>query len=251
MPIRKIPKNYMTVTGAASSSKSKELIGYEGRLEFYFVKTVSFNNNVRRCEEQPVQITFHDSNGKKRSYTLDFRITYREDLYPKDSWKPLLVEVKPRARLFKKLAEFRPKFRAARQLARSTGQNFAIITDQEIICPYLKNVLFLLKFRSYPVDQTATNLLLGAIKERRTTTPQALMLEVTDCQTRRGELLPTLWQLIANFAVQTNLEEPLTMNSRISWPIQGGNEENNETQSTQGCCDRTRWQALRSVPLLG
>lgn len=245
MPVRRIPKNYMTVTGVASSAKSEELIGYEGRLEFYLIKLASFNNNVARCEEQPVRVTFRDADGKVRSYTLDFRITYREDLLPKEAWRPLLVEVKPRGRLFKKLAEFRPKFRAASRYAKSICEDFTIITDEEICRPYLKNVLFLLKFRSYPVDQVATNLLLSTLSQLGETNPHTLLITVTDDQSRRGELLPTLWQLIANRTIGVDLEEPLAMTSPINCPAKGGASHESIREFSAGSSHRKKWQALR------
>lgn len=82
MPVRKIPKNYTTITGLAYSVKSEELIGYEGPLEPHFIKLVSFNNNVLKYEEQPVRIEFTSSDAKKRSYTPDALVTYRHDIAP-------------------------------------------------------------------------------------------------------------------------------------------------------------------------
>lgn len=240
MPIRKIPKNYMTVTGLATSAKSEEPIGYEGRPEFYFIKLATFNNNVAKCEGQPVTIFYHDSNGRNRTYTPDFRVTFKPHLL----WKPLVVEVKPRGRLFKDLAKFRMKFRAARRHVMNIGEEFTIVTDKELLGHYLKNVLFLIKFRTYPIHADATELLIEAIKKLGETTPQALMAAVAADQNRRGELLPALWQLVSNFVIEVNLEKPLTMNSLISWPAKGG-VTSNEIQTTSGCCHRKRWQALR------
>ena len=251
MPIRRIPKNYMTVTGVSSSGESKESIGYEGRPEFYFIKLAIFNKNVAKCEGQPVTIFYHDSNGKKRSYTPDFLVTFKPYLEPKELWRPLLVEVKPRGRLFKDLEKFRMKFRAARRHVMSTGEEFTIITDRELSGHYLKNVLFLIKFRAYLINADATELLIEAIKKLGETTPQALMAAVAKDQNRRGELLPALWQLVSNFVIEVNLEKPLTMNSLISWPAKGGVETSNEIHFISGRCHRKRWQALRYIRAIG
>jgi hypothetical protein len=252
MPVRKIPKNYTTVTGVAFSVKSEELIAYEGRLEYYFIKLVSFNNNVLRCEEQPVKIHFTDSTGNPHSYTPDFLVTYCQDIYPKEWWKPLLVEVKPRKWLFENLKELRPKFRAARNYVRQMGEDFIIITEHEIIRPYLKNVRFLIKYRTFPVNEIDTKLLLDALEELRETDPKTLLLTVSDDQHRRGELLPTLWQLVANFIIDVDLEEPLTMGSRLSVPRASEGEEGSERiyQFSPGSGRRKRWQALRYFPSL-
>lgn len=253
MPVRKIPKNYTTVTGLASSVKSEELIGYEGRLEYYFIKLVSFNNNVLRCEEQPVRISFTDSGGKQLSYTPDALVTYRQDIRPAERWKPLFVEVKPRRWLSKNWRELHPKFRAARHYAKQRGADFSIITEREIMGPYLKNVRFLIKYRTFPVDDIAAKLLLDALKDLQETDATTLLLSVSGSQQRRGELLPTLWQLVANFIIEANLEEPLTMRSRLRafGEPDGGESSERIHQFSAGRGRGKRWQALRYLSPLG
>jgi hypothetical protein len=94
--------------------------------------------------------------GKSRSYTPDLRVTFRRDLRPCFLSQSLLIEVKPRRRLFKDLAEFMLKFRAARRYAEETGQDFTIITDREARGPLPEGgALFLLKFRALPLDRSA------------------------------------------------------------------------------------------------
>jgi TnsA endonuclease N terminal/TnsA endonuclease C terminal len=253
MPVRKIPKNYTTVTGLASSVKSEELIGYEGRLEYYFIKLVSFNNNVLRCEEQPVKITFTGSDGKQHSYTPDALITYRQDVDPAKQWKPLLVEIKPRRWLSKNWRELHPKFRAARHYATQMTLDFSIITEHEIVNPYLKNVQFLIKYRTFPTDSVGTKLLLNALKDLQETDVKTLLLSVSDNQNRSGELLPTLWQLVANFTIEANLEEPLTMGSRLRLfnAPDGGDCGERIYKFSSGHAHGKRWQALRYLPPSG
>jgi hypothetical protein len=250
MPVRKIPKNYTTVTGLASSVKSEELIGYEGQLEYYFIKLVSFNNNVLKCEEQPVKISFTGVGGKQHSYTPDALITYRQDVFPAKGWKPLLAEVKPRRWLYKNWRELHPKFRAARHYAKQLDTDFSIFNEREIVGPYLKNVRFLIKFRMFPVDEISTKLLLDALRDLQETDAATLLLSVSDSQDRRGELLPTLWQLVANFVIEANLEEPLTMHSRLRLvqASEGGEHSERTYKFSSGRGHRKRWQALRYLP---
>lgn len=101
MPVRKIPRSYCHVTGLVSSDKSSEMIAYESRPERYFIKHASFNPNVKSCEEQPVKISYTMKNGKSSHYTPDFLVHFTDDLTPSKYWKPLLIEIKPRNRLFK------------------------------------------------------------------------------------------------------------------------------------------------------
>ena len=140
MPVRKIPKSYTNVTGyVVSNNKSDDSIAYEGNLEFYCFKLVLFNLNVLKCEEQPVRIQFTHTDGKELSYTPDMLITYRRDIFPVKTWKPLLAEVKPRRWLAKNWHELHPKFLAARRFVKEKDWEFAILSEREIINPYVNS----------------------------------------------------------------------------------------------------------------
>ena len=121
MPVRKIPRSYCNVTGLVASEKSSELIAYESRPERYFIKQVSFNPNVKTCEEQPVKIPYVMKDGKKSHYTPDFLAHFKDNLATSEFWKPLLVEIKPRNRLFKDWSSLHRKFLAARDYANNQG----------------------------------------------------------------------------------------------------------------------------------
>ena len=54
MPVRKIPKNYLSVTGAFSSRKNGKSLGYESLLERDLMILLEFDDAVERFEEQPV-----------------------------------------------------------------------------------------------------------------------------------------------------------------------------------------------------
>jgi hypothetical protein len=56
MPVRKIPKNYLVVTGLVATDKSEEMTAYEGHLERGFMKLLTFDTeSVMKYEEQPVK----------------------------------------------------------------------------------------------------------------------------------------------------------------------------------------------------
>jgi hypothetical protein len=182
MPVRKIPKSYCHVTGAIASEKSNELIGYESRPERYFIKQVSFNPNVKICEEQPVRISYYLKNNKLSHYTPDFLIHFKDDLFPIEHWKPLLVEIKPRRRLFKDWETLHRKFLAARELARDRNWEFTIITDKELVTPYLKNIVFLTRYRTEVTDESDENSILDAFQQNKTNTVESLLKFITDDQ---------------------------------------------------------------------
>lgn len=253
MPVRKVPKSYQNVTGLVATDKSDQPTAYESRLEFYCQKLIGFNLNVLKYEEQPIKIYFKDTEGHLRHYTLDMLVTYRSDIVPAKYWKPLLVEVKYRDILFKEWQELKPKFKAARHHAKERDMEFTVITEREIQTPYLDNAIFLIDYRWLPVNEVYTNLVLETLNELRDTTPQALLLTITEDRSKIGEMIPFLWQLVANHVIGVNLEEPLTMASRI-WSKQWRMEDKvyeSLHQLRRGRSRQIRWQALRYNPPLG
>jgi hypothetical protein len=69
MPVRRIPKNYRSVTGlVASNDERDQVTAYESSLERDCIKHVIFNRNVAWHEEQPVTISFV-CDGKQYSYS--------------------------------------------------------------------------------------------------------------------------------------------------------------------------------------
>ena len=62
MPVRKIPKNYRSVTGTFPSYKNKRNIFYESLLERDFYLLLEFNDDVDSYEEQPFKIYYYDFN---------------------------------------------------------------------------------------------------------------------------------------------------------------------------------------------
>lgn len=213
MPVRKIRKSHIVITGLVATDKSERMIAYEGPLERDFIKLMTFDSiRVLEIEEQPVKIHFTDADGKKRSYTPDILVTFR------DGTKPLLAEIKPRRILKEKWKELKPKFRAARLYAREKGWSFEIITEVEIQTPYLDNVVFLLGFRRLPKDEAKSASILQALQKLRETTPEALLTTVTKDKWAMAFLTPFFWKLVANYEIGVNLEEPLTMASHI-WSL--------------------------------
>lgn len=246
MPVRKIPRSYCHVTGLVSSDKSSEMIAYESRPERYFIKHASFNPNVKSCEEQPVKIPYTMKNGKSSHYTPDFLVHFRDDVIPLKYWKPLLVEIKPRHRLFKDWISLKQKFLAARKYAHNRGWEFTIISEQELVTPYLKNIVFLLGYRSYPVNELDQNLILNTLKDSANSTPELLFQSITDDKNEIMRLIPVLWKMVANFEIYVDLETPLTMNSFIGKKSSHKEERYERIYSLcAGRIGNARWRALR------
>jgi hypothetical protein len=249
MPVREIPKSYCNVTGLVATDKSDAMTGYESRLEHDCQKLVGLNLNVSKYEEQPLKVSYTTQDGKRHNYTPDILINYRTDIFPVRGWKPLLAEIKYRSDLFKHWSELKPKLLAARQYAKERSFDFTIITDHEVYTPFLKNAIFLLEFRKYPTNHNDSELLLDALEGLEEADPYTLLRLITSDQYRKAELLPTLWQLVANYKIRINLEEPLTMRSRI-WPALQTKDGSDEIllHPGTGLARQLRWRALRYNP---
>jgi hypothetical protein len=248
VPVRKIPKSYTNVTGLTATTKADEMTGYESPLEYYCQKLVTFNDNVKRYEEQPLKVYFRDAAGKLHSYTPDIFIEYREDIAPAKWWRPLLAEIKPRNKLRKHWEELKPKFRAAKRYAEEQGLDFTIITDAEIINPFLKSVVFLLEFRRMPIDESQSSLLIEALEELGETDPKTLLQATSEDLTERAYIIPTLWRLVADRKIQADLAKPLTMRTRIRL-FPSHKEETDECflqhRAERSSGKEKRWRALR------
>ncbi len=74
MPVRKIPKNYLLVTGAYSSQKNAVIDPFESLLEKEYMMLLDFEESVAKFESQPVRIPVL---GVAKGYVPDLLVTYR------------------------------------------------------------------------------------------------------------------------------------------------------------------------------
>jgi hypothetical protein len=209
-PVRKIARSHRSLRAFHPSAKTGKLIQLESALERDFCCLLEFGLEITSYVEQPVTIEYLLAE-RRHKYTPDFLVRYL------DERPAVLVEVKYRADLRANWAEYKPKFRAAKQYAATKGWVFKLYTDEEIKTPYLRNVKFLLRFRSFhqPPRPESTQLLLNLLAQQDESTPEMLLRTAFPDAARQAELLPILWQLVSNGLVGCNLFQPLTMNSPL------------------------------------
>lgn len=213
MPVRKIPPNRRSLTGAVASRKNDRMVASESSLERDLLVLLDFDPTVERYEEQPVRIEYRDAGGRKHTYTPDILVHYHQEIAP---LPPLLYEVKYRQDLFNNWKEIKPKIRAGRAYARDQGWRFKIITEHEIRTPFLENARFLRQYLRFQPGEDERRLLLDALREVQTSEPDSLLFAIYQEPVKRAELLPTLWHLIASGHIQADLSQPLNMRSPIS-----------------------------------
>lgn len=215
MAVRKIPTNRRSLTGLVASRKDGRLVASESSLEQDLLVLLDFDPAVERYEEQPVRIEYRDARGRRRTYTPDVLVHFRQDIAQEQPTTPLLYEVKYRADLFENWPQIKPKVRAARAYARERGWRFHIITEREIRTPYLQSVKFLRQYRRLQPGDAERRSLLDRLREAGESDPESLLLTIHPEPVRRAELLPTLWHLVAVGDIYADLDEPLTMRSPI------------------------------------
>ena len=219
MPVRPIKPNFRSITAAVSSSKNPRSVMAESSLEKDFLIILDFDVNVRVYEEQPLTVNYTDSDGSSRSYTPDFFVEYRTDIVPGKWMKPLLCEIKYRQDLFDGWHILKPKFKAARRLAKEKGWEFKIITEIEIREAFLYNAKFLRLYRKYETNWDHYRILTDLLIDLRQASPNQLLLAYSEDKWKQAELLTSIWHLVACRMIHTDLNVPLTMHSDL-WSME-------------------------------
>jgi hypothetical protein len=212
MPVRKIPKNYRNLTGILPSEKSVGSAEFESSLERDVLIYFEYKSNVKRFEVQPVQIDWFDENNRKRTYTPDVLVHFNDR-------QPIVYEIKYSQDLTELLKEERIKFRAAIKFARDNGWRFKFFTEEKVGLTYLKNIRFLLPFlQSGPRVETDMDLIDDKLHEFTVSTPRQIITSIYSDEFNQADLIPTLWYLVASDQIGIDLNEPLTMVSKI-WSV--------------------------------
>jgi len=209
--VRKIGKNYTSVTGKINSLKNNKLIQYESTLERDFIYLLEFDANVEQYVEQPITLEY------KKDY---FTGTYTPDFYVKfnNHEMPHLIEVKPWESLKKNWFQdnYRFKFEEARQICEKKGWKFVVLTESHIRSTYLDNVKFLLKFINHEIDFTHLSAIEGYIKDNGPISINDLKYSLSSIPKRQAEYLFSIWIMLAREYIYTDLHVKLTMNSILT-----------------------------------
>lgn len=199
MKKRKIGYTYGSVSGHFAFRKEKS-IAFESTLERDLLTLLEFNDSVEDVVEQPLTIKYINHNGRNVAYTPDFLVDFKEAdaSLLKQPRKPLLIEVKPREKLQKNFAELKPRFKVAMQYAHANDMIFKIYDESKIRTPYLKNILFLKRYKRLTyIEEDESNILAYINSSGSTTIEDAIeYLFVTKEQKSIG--LGQIWNLLAN-----------------------------------------------------
>lgn len=216
MPVRKIPKNYLSVTGGFSSQKNARSLGCESVLENELMIQLEFDDSVEGFEEQPVRIPYSVEGKKRKSYVPDILIQY----FPSSDGKrkrPVLGEVKHTSDLKRNKAKYAPKFAAAKLFAEERGWEWRIFTEKDIRTPLLDNLKFLREYHSAEPDESLVLEIISYMQGARgSVTVEALFQKLCPTDERTLLIAPALWYLLATKRVISNLNRLLDAQSKLS-----------------------------------
>lgn len=193
MPVRKIPKNHVHVTGRHAAQKSESDADFESMLEADHLLLLDHDVQVKRYETQPVRIPVPRV---PPGYVPDALVEFHPDADGVIA-APELREVKPVAVLELHQAKFAPKFEAAKKYCDQRGWAFRIITEKEIRTPRLANVKFLRGYecQQHPQEQMDRVLKLMATLGR--TDSKQLLNAITLDLEEQLHWMPVLWHLVS------------------------------------------------------
>lgn len=222
--VRSIPMNYRSITGSVETFDG-DSVGFESSLERDFAHLLDFNSRVGKIISQPLCIKYRVDGGQIRRCTPDYLVRFIP-IGNSKPWRTCLYEVKYREEVADRWTELAPGFAAARQLCRTRGWNFRVVTERYIRNAYLENVQFLRDYRGYPDDGATSLMLLHTMERLKVATPSQLLAATFMDLTNRMQAVGVLWRLITSRSIGANLLVKLTMTSEI-WheePALYGNE---------------------------
>lgn len=216
MPVRKIPKNYLFVTGSYSSWKNGEMDAFESLLEKDYLLLLDFDDSVDGFEVQPVRIPVA---GVPKGYVPDVLVKYRPNLHSGAVRKPSLVEVKHSDDLARNSEKYAPKFAAALLYAEANGWDFITRDQNDIRTPRLANLKFLREYRNVtPSDadiQTVLRHIVGGVGEFSS---QSLLRVLAPTDDDKLYWLPIIWSMVLTRHLATNIDHPFEDDVPLRYP---------------------------------
>lgn len=220
-----IPRDIKATRGKITGSTPDD-IQYESVLEENFLFLLRFDPKVERIDRCRDSITWIDKDGREREYLPDFEVVYRDETAGSKR-RHFVYEVKPdlepnpysrRSNLQRREdpAENSLKWRSAEAWLKARRKTFKVIRSSEIETPTLDNAKFLLPYLEQHPRHSECALVLDVLHQGGAASIREIMAKLTSDRTRRAELLPACYQLIAKRQVHADLDTALTLDSVVS-----------------------------------
>ena len=209
MPVRKIPRKRLSVTGVINEKFLTSELNGESYLELDFYNVVAFDSTVKIAEDQPLCIEYLDNDSTLRAYTLDTKIIFKD--YKS---KSLLIEVKFLRDLIENKDVYKRKFEAAIWYSTQNSYEYRILSDFDIRTSYLKNAIFFRPYRTRSVDGEIDSKVEHILKEEKISTPNRI-IEILKKEVEKVRIIASMWRLISVGEICTDLMKLVTMDSDI------------------------------------
>jgi len=207
MPVRKIPKNYRSVTGTFASLKNNRNIFYESLLERDFFLTLEFDKTVESYEEQPLQIQY-DRYGKKTNYTPDCLVHYNNGNIP------CIVEVKFSDEVKEKKVFFKYKFEQVEDYLANNDMDFKLFTEIDVDEIYLENIKFIYNY-SVIRNKSKIEELKKEFISCSEIIYQDFLNSYSNSKFEQAEIIPYIWYLVLIGFLEINLFKPIKQDTLI------------------------------------
>lgn len=214
---RTIGYTYGSVSGHFAFRKQKS-IAFESTLERDLLTLLEFNDSVSDVIEQPITIEYTNDNGRSVTYTPDFLVFFNEsdaDIMRLQR-KPLLIEVKPRDRLIKDWNKLKKKFRVGIKYAHANDMIFKVYDESRIRNTYLKNVLFLKRYKRLTYNEEDAINILSLVNANGSLSIEHIMEHLFVTQEQKGMALGQVWNMVAHKQLLCLLDLPLSIKT-IVW----------------------------------
>jgi len=213
---RKIGYTYGSVSGHFAFRKEKS-IAFESTLERDLLTLLEFNDSVSDVIEQPVTIEYVNDNGRDVTYTPDFLVFFNESdaelLHPQR--KPILIEVKPRDRLIKDWDKLKKKFQIGIKYAHANDMIFKVYDESRIRNTYLKNVLFLKRYKRLTYNEDGTIEILSLVHANGSLSVEHILEHISATQEQKGIALGLIWNMVAHKQLLCLLDSPLNIKTLV------------------------------------
>lgn len=211
--------SYLGVTGKYPSPQNEHSLFYESPRERDLFVALAFQRNVEVVEDHPFPIEYLVGS-KRRRYTPDALVRYRPEQNGRREGE--VFEVKVSWELERDPESYEAAFAAAKEHCDTLGFVFRVVTENDLPRPRVRNLRFLLPYRSYPADAAITfgiaDLLRGGPMSLRRLCEEGAARGLV-----QEDLISQCWHLVATQEISVGLDTPLTMDSlleAVPWAIQ-------------------------------
>ncbi len=204
MPVRKIPKNFRSLTGSFYSLKNKKSLLFESKLERDLFLTLEFDQEVTEYEEQPVRLSY-ERNGRTYPYTPDCLVHFKNK-------NPCIVEVKYSDEIKEKKVFFKQKFDQIEKYLHNNDFDFKLFTELDIDPISLENMNYIYNFvtirKQEKVEEVAKKL-----KNIHSIAYGDLLQIFSHDRYERAKYIPYIWYLVLTEKLSIDMSKKISHNT--------------------------------------